>query len=149
VARRYGLAVVPLNGRVLAPRCPALVQEPHSCRRAPRRHGLNAVGCGGRSLPSWATTPDVHLSKILIRPFIFRKSRQNKYKKFFAGWQYTSKSHNLAWQPSYVLAESRPTLAWTAEAKSCHAPSWMRPKPGTPHRIEPTSQAIASHRCRH
>jgi hypothetical protein len=24
--------------------------------------------------------PDVHFSKILIRPFIFRKSSQNKYK---------------------------------------------------------------------
>jgi hypothetical protein len=43
------------------------------------------VGCGGRSLPPWATTPDVHLSKILIRPFIFRKSRQNKYKKILCG----------------------------------------------------------------
>jgi hypothetical protein len=48
-----------------------MAQEIDSSRRAPRRQGLNAVGCGGRSLTPWATAPDVHLSKILIRPFIF------------------------------------------------------------------------------
>jgi hypothetical protein len=53
---------------------PALAQEIDSCRRAPRRQVLNAVECGGKSLTPWGTTPDVHLSKILIRPFIFRKS---------------------------------------------------------------------------
>jgi hypothetical protein len=51
-----------------------LAQEIDSCRHATRRQGLNAVGCGGRSLTTWATAPDVHLSKILIRPIIFRKS---------------------------------------------------------------------------
>jgi hypothetical protein len=71
VARRYGPILVPLGGRVLAPRRPALALEAGSCRRAPRRQGLNVAGCGGRSLPPWATTPDVHFSKILIRPFIF------------------------------------------------------------------------------
>jgi hypothetical protein len=53
---------------------PALAQEPVSCRHAPWRQGLNAVGYGDRSLSPCGTVPDVHLSKILIGPFIFRKS---------------------------------------------------------------------------
>jgi hypothetical protein len=48
-----------------------LAQEIGSCRRVPGRQGLNALEYGGGSQPLWATTPDVHLSKILIRPFIF------------------------------------------------------------------------------
>jgi hypothetical protein len=35
------------------------------------------------TLPPWCTTPDVYFSKILIGPFIFQKSRQNKYIKKF------------------------------------------------------------------
>jgi hypothetical protein len=34
----------------------------------------SVVRYGGRSLTLWATTSDVHLSKILFRPIIFRKS---------------------------------------------------------------------------
>jgi hypothetical protein len=83
VARWLGPAAVPLGGRVLASRCPPW-RRIHSCRRAPRRQGLNAVGYGGRSLLLCGTTPDVHLSKILIPPFIFRKSWQIKYKKKFS-----------------------------------------------------------------
>jgi hypothetical protein len=79
VAWRYEPAAVPLGGRVLAPNCTTLAQEPDSCRRAPRRQGLNAVAAAAGT---WATTPDVYLSKILIRPFIFRKSRQINIKKF-------------------------------------------------------------------
>jgi hypothetical protein len=45
----------------------------HPLRRAPRRQEL---------LPS-CRRGDVHFSKILIRPFIFRKSSQNKYIKKF------------------------------------------------------------------
>jgi hypothetical protein len=56
-------------GAVLA----TLAQEFDSCR-SPRRQGLNAVRCGGRSLTPWPTTSDVHFSKILIQPIIFRKS---------------------------------------------------------------------------
>jgi hypothetical protein len=58
-----------------------LAQGIGSCRRVPRQQGLNVVGYDGRSQPPWASTPDVHLSKILIRPFIFQKSWKNKYKK--------------------------------------------------------------------
>jgi hypothetical protein len=50
----------------------ALTQEIDSCRRAPWQQGLNAVGCGGRSLTPWGTVTDVHLSKFLVPPFIFR-----------------------------------------------------------------------------
>jgi hypothetical protein len=66
--RRAARRQVP--GAVLA----ALAQEFDSCRRSPRRQGLNAVGCGDRSLTTWVTASDVHLSKILIQPIIFRKS---------------------------------------------------------------------------
>jgi hypothetical protein len=59
----------------------ALSPEVLSCRRVPRRQGLNAVGHGDRNLPLWVMTPDVYFSNFLIRPFIFRKSKQNKYKK--------------------------------------------------------------------
>jgi hypothetical protein len=65
-ARRQGPGAAPPHS--------ALALEPGSCRRAPRRQGLNAAGCDGRSLPPWSAAPDVHFSKILIRPFIFRKS---------------------------------------------------------------------------
>jgi hypothetical protein len=61
VTRRQGLGAA----------LPALAQEIDSC---PRRQGLNTVGYGGRSLTPWGTTPYVHLSKILVRPIIFRKS---------------------------------------------------------------------------
>jgi hypothetical protein len=74
---------VPLGDRVLPPRRSALPPEPGSCRYASWGQGLNTVGYGGKSLQLWGTVPDVHFSKILIRPFIFRKSRQNKYKKEF------------------------------------------------------------------
>jgi hypothetical protein len=77
----HGDRDLPLGGRVLAPRRAAPPPEVLSCRRAPRRQGLNAVGYGGRNLPSWGMAPDVYFSNFLIRPFIFRKSRQNKYKK--------------------------------------------------------------------
>jgi hypothetical protein len=74
---------VPLGGRVLTPRCPALAQEPDSCRRAARRQGLNTVGYGGRILAPWAwpTAPDVHLSKILIQLFIFENHDKINTKK--------------------------------------------------------------------
>jgi hypothetical protein len=52
----------------------ALAQEMDSCRRSPQRQGLNAARYGGRSLTPWDTASDVHLSKILIQPIIFRKS---------------------------------------------------------------------------
>jgi hypothetical protein len=39
------------------------------------------VPLGGRDLTPWGTAPDVHFSKNLIWPFIFRKLRKNKYKK--------------------------------------------------------------------
>jgi hypothetical protein len=51
-----------------------VAQEIGFCRHVPQRQGLNAVGYGGRSQLPWATALDVHLLKILIRPFIFRKS---------------------------------------------------------------------------
>jgi hypothetical protein len=63
MARRYGPAAGPLGGRVLAPRCPALAQEPDSCRRASRRQGLNVVAYGGRSLPLCGTA--IYFSKIM------------------------------------------------------------------------------------
>jgi hypothetical protein len=33
-----------------------------------------SVSDGGRDLTPWGAAPNVHFSKILIRPFIFRKS---------------------------------------------------------------------------
>jgi hypothetical protein len=68
VCRRAARRQVP-NVVLIAP-----TQEMDSYRRSPRRQALNAVRYGGRSLTSWATASDVHLSKILIRPVIFRKS---------------------------------------------------------------------------
>jgi hypothetical protein len=60
---------------------PALVQEIDSCRRAPRRQGLKVVGYGGRRLTPWATSLDVHLSKILVRPIIFENHNKLNIKK--------------------------------------------------------------------
>jgi hypothetical protein len=39
------------------------------------------VGHGGRYLPPYNLAVDVYFSKILVRPFIFRKSKKKKYKK--------------------------------------------------------------------
>jgi hypothetical protein len=74
---------VALGGTVLAPCRAALPPEVLSCRRAPRRMGLNAVGHGSRNLPPRGTVPDVYFPKFLVRPFIFQKSKQKMYKKFF------------------------------------------------------------------
>jgi hypothetical protein len=60
----------------------ALAQEFDSCRRTPRRQGLNAVRCGDRSLMLWATASDEHFSKILIGPIISENhDKLNIYKK--------------------------------------------------------------------
>jgi hypothetical protein len=50
------------------------------------RQGLNVVGHGGRNLPPWGMARDVYFSKFFIRLFIFRKSKQNKYKKIQRPW---------------------------------------------------------------
>jgi hypothetical protein len=58
-------AAVPLGGRVLAPRWPALAQELGSCRCVPRRQGLNALGYGARYtfLENFGST--IYFSKIM------------------------------------------------------------------------------------
>jgi hypothetical protein len=58
-----------------------LTQELGSCRRVPGWQGLNALGYGGMSQPPWDTAPDVHFSKILIRPFIFQNHDKLNIKK--------------------------------------------------------------------
>jgi hypothetical protein len=65
---------LPLGGRDLAPRRATLPPEASSCRRAPRRQGLNVVGYGGRILPLWGTTPDGRFLKIFDLTIYFRKS---------------------------------------------------------------------------
>jgi hypothetical protein len=63
---------VPHSVRNLAPPGSAADHWRHPKRSASRWQEL---------LPLWGTAPDVHFSKFLIRPFVFQKSRQNKYKK--------------------------------------------------------------------
>jgi hypothetical protein len=73
-----------LGGRVLALCRAALPPEVLSCRRAPCRQGLNAVGHGGRNLPPWGMASDIYFSKFLFRPFIFENQSKINIKKILA-----------------------------------------------------------------
>jgi hypothetical protein len=69
------------GGTDMPPPRPALALEPGSCRRAPRRQGLNASGHGSRSLPPWGCGAICTFLENFDWTIYFLKSWQIQYKK--------------------------------------------------------------------